>query len=106
MRHALSLACADFVCQRPGGLDSLCGEQGTGMSEGQAQRIAIARALLRKGSILLLDEATSALDTDTEKRLLHNLISQTQGTRTVIFITHRPAIVEHCSHVLHLKREQ
>ena len=46
------------------------------------------------------------VDTDTEKRLLHNLISQTQGTRTVIFITHRPAIVEHCSHVLHLNRGQ
>ena len=106
MRHALSLACADFVCQRPRGLDSLCGEQGTGMSEGQAQRIAIARALLRKGSILLLDEATSALDTDTEQRLLHNLISQPHGTQTIIFITHRPAIVKHCSHVLHLNRGQ
>lgn len=104
MQWALQCACADFVMQRPEGLDALCGELGTGMSEGQAQRISIARALLRKGCILLLDEATSALDLDTERQLLQNLTTMLDGTQTVIFITHRPAIVEHCHQVLHLQR--
>ncbi len=103
MHWALKCACADFVLERPQGLDSPCGELGAGMSEGQAQRIAIARALLRKGSILLLDEATSALDLDTERQLIDNLTSMIDNTQTVIFITHRPAIVEHCSQVLRLK---
>lgn len=104
IQWALRCACADFILNNPDGLNTLCGEQGTGMSEGQAQRISIARALLRKGNILLLDEATSALDLDTEKRLLQNLIEMIDGKQTVIFITHRPAIVEHCNEVLHLKR--
>ena len=66
MQTALIHACADFVFQLPEGLDSRCGEQGTGLSEGQSQRIAIARALLRPSGILLFDEATSSLDTATE----------------------------------------
>lgn len=106
MRWALQCACANFVLERSEGLDSPCGELGAGMSEGQAQRISIARALLRKGSILLLDEATSALDQDTEKQLISNLTSMLDSTQTVIFITHRPAIVEHCTQVLRLKREE
>lgn len=106
MTSALQCACADFILQQPDGLDTLCGELGTGLSEGQAQRIAIARALLREGSILLLDEATSALDTDTEQRLLDNLTSRLDGRQTVLFITHRPAIVDHCTHVLRLERNQ
>lgn len=105
MREALQTACADFVLQRPGGLDALCGEMGEGMSEGQAQRISIARALLRKGSILLLDEATSALDLETEQRLLHNLKQMFCGQQTVIFITHRIAVYEHCDQVLKLERK-
>lgn len=104
IRQALKCACADFVLSRPDGLDALCGEMGAGMSEGQAQRISIARALLRKGSILLLDEATSALDIETEKRLLQNLANTLNGKRTIIFITHRPAIVDYCDEVLTLKR--
>lgn len=104
MTSALQCACADFILQQPDGLDTLCGELGTGLSEGQAQRIAIARALLREGSILLLDEATSALDTDTEQRLLDNLTRRLDGRQTVLFITHRPAIVDHCTHVLRLGR--
>ena len=104
MRWALRCACADFILQQPDGLDTTCGELGTGMSEGQAQRISIARALLRKGSILLLDEATSALDMNTEQNLLDNLSNMLDGQQTVLFITHRPAIVEHCNQVLHLKR--
>lgn len=102
MREALRTACADFILTRPDGLDERCGEGGTGLSEGQAQRISIARALLRPGTILLLDEATSALDADTEARLLHNLTQTVGGRRTVLFITHREAVVAHCSQRLTL----
>lgn len=104
MQQALDMACAGFVMKRPNGLDELCGEGGAGLSEGQAQRIAIARALLRRGSILLFDEATSALDLDTERRLLQNLHTHTGG-HTIIFITHRPAVVELCDQVLNIERK-
>lgn len=107
MREVLQLACADFVLSLPDGLDTLVGEGGAGLSEGQAQRIAVARALLRKGSILLLDEATSALDQQTEKQLLGNLITyneQQSMKATLIFITHRPAVVEHCSQVITINK--
>ena len=103
MYDVLHTACADFVRELPQGLDTLCGELGAGLSEGQAQRIAIARALLRTGSILLLDEATSALDIDTEQQLLQNLRLQ-HGARTVICVTHRLAVVEHCTQVLRMER--
>lgn len=107
MQEALHLACADFVQTLPDALDTVIGEGGAGLSEGQAQRIAIARALLRKGNILLLDEATSALDLLTERQLLNNLIEHNlrQEVRsTLIFITHRPAVVEHCSQVITLQK--
>lgn len=100
--QALHTACADFVEQLPEGLDSPCGEQGGGLSEGQAQRIAIARSLLRTGSILLLDEATSALDPDTEQRFLHNLATE-KHDKTIIFITHRPSILDFCNQVLRIE---
>ena len=100
MRDALALACADFVYALPLGLDTPTSEGGGGLSEGQAQRIAIARALLRGRSVMLFDEATSALDPDTERRLLHNILSS--NTRTVLFITHRPAVVEYCDSELRL----
>lgn len=103
MKEALHTACADFVFELPDGLNTRCHEMGGGLSEGQAQRIAIARALLRKGSILLLDEATSALDAVTEKQLLQNLQEQAKD-KTLLFITHRPEVLSHCSQVLHLKR--
>ncbi|MBO4905412.1 MAG: ABC transporter ATP-binding protein [Bacteroidaceae bacterium] len=108
MWHALDMACADFVKNMPAGLDTELGEGGAGLSEGQAQRIAIARALLRKGSILLLDEATSALDTSTEQRLIQNIISTQRSASapiTIIFITHRPTIVDYCSQVITLARQ-
>lgn len=89
MREALHVAVADFVLDLPGGLDAPCSESGGGLSEGQAQRIAIARALLRRGAVLLMDEPTSALDSSTEHQLLHNL-SQLSAGRTVIIVTHRP----------------
>ena len=105
MQQALCAACADFVLQRPGGLDAVCGEQGAGLSEGQAQRIAIARALLRHGSVLLLDEATSALDMDTERQLLQNLSQRASG-QTIICVTHRPAVVDYCSQVIRMERQK
>ena len=103
MRRALHLACADFALQLPQGLDTSLAEQGGGLSEGQAQRIAIARALLRPGSIMLLDEATSALDEQTERQLLANLLEGQQ--RTVICVTHRTAVVDYCDHVVRLGQE-
>lgn len=101
MKEALRIAAADFVFQLPDGLDTPCSENGGGLSEGQAQRIAIARALLRRGSILLLDEFSSSLDPETEKRLIENLSSALPG-RTMIFITHRRKITEYCSDIIEL----
>ena len=102
MREALHQACADFVLDLPEGLDTVCSESGGGLSEGQAQRIAIARALLRSGSIMLFDEATSALDPETERQLLQNILSR--HDKTIIFITHRPAVVDYCDQVLQVKK--
>lgn len=88
MEQALRAAAADFVFDLPDGLDTFCSEKGEGFSEGQAQRIAIARALLHKGSILLLDEPSSALDAATETRLFNGL-SRMRNGRTMIMVTHR-----------------
>ena len=98
MMQALQTACAGFVSGLPHGLDTSCSEAGGGLSEGQAQRIAIARALLRTGSVMIFDEATSALDPDTERQLLANLLKDHR--HTIIFITHRPAVVDYCDQVL------
>ena len=104
MRQALHLAVADFVLALPDGLDTLCGERGTGLSEGQAQRIAIARGLLRPGSILLLDEPTSSLDSETEQLLLQRLSGQLHG-KTLILISHREAIARLCTSVVWMKKQ-
>lgn len=101
MLQALRTACADFVLSLPDGIDANLNEQGGGLSEGQAQRIAIARALLRPGHILLLDEATSALDPETERQLIENLRRDCTG-KTFIFITHHPAVAEACEAVVQL----
>ena len=101
MCAALHTAAADFVLELPAGLDTQCFESGAGLSEGQAQRIAIARALLRPGSILLLDEFSSALDAETESVLLERLTSQLPD-HTMIFITHRDRIIDFCDSVLRL----
>lgn len=100
MQNALHECCADFVFELPDGLDTRCSESGGGLSEGQAQRISIARALLRNRPVMLFDEATSALDPDTERLLLTNLFRSRQ--KTVLFITHRLAVCEYCDHVLRL----
>lgn len=101
MRMALHTACAEFVYELPQGIDTPLNEQGGGLSEGQAQRIAVARSLLRPGSILILDEVTSALDEATEKKMLQRLTSVQTG-KTLIFVTHRPAVLEYCSKVLRI----
>ena len=98
MREALEKSCAGFVMQLPDGLNTKISESGGGLSEGQAQRIAIARALLRNRSVMIFDEASSALDPDTERRLLENILRD--NDKTVIFITHRQAVVEYCMQVL------
>ena len=99
MKEALYLAAADFVSQLPEGLETLCGERGAGLSEGQAQRIAIARSLLRKGGLLLLDEPTSALDAETEETLLKRLMAKLDN-RTMIIVTHREATASLCNEVV------
>ena len=103
IKAALEMSCASFVMELPDGLDTVCTEAGGGLSEGQAQRISIARALLRNRPIMLFDEATSALDPETERQLLHNILSNPD--KTVIFITHRPAVVDYCDQTLHLQKQ-
>lgn len=103
IRKALHMAAAEFVYDLPDGLETRCGEGGEGLSEGQAQRIAIARALLSEGRIMLLDEFTSALDAETERRLMDRLTENYAG-KTLVFITHRKEIADRCGNVVHVSR--
>ncbi|MCC8104799.1 MAG: ABC transporter ATP-binding protein/permease [Clostridiales bacterium] len=104
--EALKLACAwDFVEKLPDGINSEIKERGGGFSEGQAQRLSIARALLRKSPILLLDEATSALDVATERRLLRNIMSD-EYPRTCIVTTHRPTVLTICDRVYAIRNRK
>lgn len=97
--EALKISCAwDFVKQMPGTINSPIGERGRGFSEGQSQRLAIARAVLRDAPVLLLDEATSALDVTTERRVLRNIIRQ-RPNKTCIVTTHRPSVLNLCQRV-------
>ena len=97
--RALKISCADeFVSELDNGIDTELGERGAGLSEGQMQRIAIARAIYSDAPILLLDEATSALDEATEKQLLNNLRSMTD--KTVLIVTHRPAALDICDKII------
>ena len=99
IKRALKISCADeFVSQLENGIDTVLGERGAGLSEGQMQRIAIARAIFSDNPILLLDEATSSLDESTEKQVLENIRSMTD--KTVIIITHRPKALEICDDVI------
>lgn len=103
IRAALEVACADsFVYDLPDGLDTVLGERGSGLSEGQMQRLSVARAILSNRPILLLDEATSALDGATEVQLLQNLRAMTD--RTVLIITHREAALAVCDKQIHFQQ--
>ena len=104
MHAALETAVADFVFGFPEGMDTRCGEGGAGLSEGQAQRIAIARGLLRPGSILLLDEFSSSLDPETEEKLMENLTKKAAG-KTMVFITHRERIAAYCDRTCRIERQ-
>ncbi|SHM03480.1 ABC-type multidrug transport system, ATPase and permease component [Fibrobacter sp. UWB7] len=101
MQRVLQIACAEFVNELPKGLDCEIGERGHGLSEGQAQRIAIARGLLRPGNILLLDEISSSLDEATESELYHRLF-EAFPEKTMIFVTHRTAVCEMCDETVRL----
>ena len=101
LRQVLHTACADFVFDLPDGIDTELGERGSGLSEGQAQRIAIARGLLHGGDILLLDEISSSLDEPTERELYHRLFTA-YPQKTMLFITHRTTISELCDEVVTL----
>ena len=95
LREALKIACADeFVSALEKGIDTMLGERGCGLSEGQIQRIAIARAIFSDRPVLILDESTSSLDEMTEQKLLANLREMTD--KTVLIITHRPAVLRIC----------
>ena len=99
IENALRIACADeFVAGLENGADTVLGERGTGLSEGQMQRIAIARAVFSGCPVLLLDEATSALDEQTERKVLENL--KTMTDKTVVIVTHRPAALDICDRIL------
>lgn len=99
IKRALKISCADeFVQEQDIGIDTVLGERGAGLSEGQMQRIAVARAILSDNPILLLDESTSALDEQTEKKLLENLRRMTD--KTVLIVTHRPAALEICDKIV------
>jgi ABC-type multidrug transport system fused ATPase/permease subunit len=101
LKKVLHVACADFVDDLPQGIDTELGERGSGLSEGQAQRIAIARGLLRPGNVLLLDEISSSLDGPTEEELYRRLFAA-YPQKTMLFITHRPAVTEQCDEVVKL----
>jgi len=101
LKAVLHTACADFVFDMPGKLNTELGERGSGLSEGQAQRIAIARGLLRPGGILLLDEISSSLDEPTERELYSRLFAA-YPDKTMLFITHRPTVTEQCDETISL----
>ncbi len=100
IEKALKIACAyDFVSKLENKTDTVLGERGTGLSEGQMQRIAVARAIFSDSPVIILDEATSSLDTKTEAALLNNLREMTD--KTVLIVTHRPAALKICDRILH-----
>ena len=99
LMQALTIACADeFLPEMENGLDTVLGEHGTGLSEGQSQRIAIARAIFAELPVLLLDESTSALDEATEEQLLKNL--RAMRNKTVVIVTHRKAALSICDRIV------
>lgn len=106
LRKALEIACAyEFVKKLPDKMETILGEKGNGLSEGQAQRLAIARALLKDAPILILDEATSALDIETEERVLRNIMKTDRG-RTCIVTTHRPSVLSVSDHIYEIRETE
>ena len=101
VKKAIDIACAQFVWDLPDGLETVLGEDGAGLSEGQMQRLAVARAVVSNRPILLLDEATSALDGETEKRLLENI--KNLQNKTCLIVTHRPGALEIADKVLNVE---
>ena len=100
--NAAEAACIrEFIEEQPQGLDTVIGERGIGLSEGQAQRIAVARAILSGAPVLLLDEPTSALDSETEEKLLQNISAMKD--KTCMIVTHRPAVLSMCNKWLQLE---
>jgi len=104
MRDALRWACADFAEALPEGLDTQCGEEGRKLSQGQAQRMCIARALLSPAPVLLMDEATSALDIATEEKIIRNL-REHLASKTILFITHRDTAIPYADEVLKINEK-
>ena len=103
IREALEIACAyEFVKKLPDEIETSVGEKGSGLSEGQAQRLAIARALLKNAPVLILDEATSALDIETEERVLKNIMKEDRD-RTCIVTTHRPSVLSVSDHIYEIR---
>lgn len=104
--HALKIACAyDFIKRLPDGINTVVGQRGIGFSEGQSQRLSIARALLRKSPILILDEATSALDVHTERVVLRNIMSM-DYLKTCVVTTHRPSVLSLCDRVYKIDKSE
>ena len=101
--NALKIACAEFVFELPQGLDTKLAEGGEGLSEGQLQRLAVARAILSNRPVLLLDEATSALDGETEKKLLENI--RALSDKTCLIVTHRPAALDIADRILSVENK-
>ena len=101
MQAAETACLKELIDELPHGLKTVLKERGGGLSEGQIQRLAIARAILSDAPVLLLDECTSALDERTEKQVLKNL--QKLKTKTIICISHRPAMLEECDQVIRLE---
>ena len=100
--QAAKVACIDrLIAQSDAGLDTVIGERGIGLSEGQAQRVAVARALLSRAPILLLDGSTSALDEETEAKLLGNIASLKE--KTCLIVTHRKAALKICDYRIHIE---
>lgn len=105
LEEVLKIADAwDFVLTLPNGIETVIGERNNNLSEGQAQRISIARAILRNSPVLLMDEATSSLDTETEKKVLKNIM-KTDSNRICILTTHRPSMLKYCSRVYKINED-
>jgi ATP-binding cassette subfamily B protein len=102
IRAAKAAEIYDFIMQLPQKFDTVLGEKGLGLSEGQVQRLAIARAVLHDAPILLLDEATSSLDEKTERAILNHI--KEWKTKTLFIVSHRPSALEICNHVIHLEK--